>query len=171
MSANKDLFAGYPAELRVGAGENAQVYKRLPGHYAVHGSREAAGGPEPLQTFEDGDVALFEGEPDAASISSAAAAAGKLSPVYTLHPGGSMAVPTGQVFVRFADGVKAEDRGEEIEAAGYKVAQKLAYAPNAAWLRASSGSIADALNGIDELQKLKDVENVEPQMLMHAPRR
>ncbi len=97
--------------------------------------------------------------------------AGKLSPVYTLHPGGSMAVPTGQVFIRFADGVNVEERREEIETAGYKIAQKLDYAPNAAWLRASSGSIAEALSGIDKLQKLKDVENVEPQMLMHAPRR
>jgi hypothetical protein len=171
MSANKDVFAGYPTELRVGAGEKAQVYKRLPGHYAVHGARKAAGGPEPLQTFADGDVALFEGEPDAASGSAAAAGAEKLSPVYTLHPGGSMAVPTGQVFIRFADSVKTEDRREEIETAGYEVEQKLDYAPNAAWLRASSGNIADALNRIDELQKLKDVENVEPQMLMHAPRR
>lgn len=168
MSANKDVFAGYPTELRVGAGEKAQVYQRLPGYYAIHGAREDAGGPEPVQTFEDGDVALFKGEPDA---NHPAAGAGKLSPVYTLHPGGSMAVPTGQVFIRFADGVNVEERREEIETAGYKIAQKLDYAPNAAWLRASSGSIAEALSGIDKLQKLKDVENVEPQMLMHAPRR
>ena len=167
MSANKDDFAKYPTELWVGAGEKAQAYKLLPRFYAVHGAREDAGGPEPLQTFSEENIAVFKGEPGETS----AAGSRNLSPVYALHPGGSMAVPTGQVFIRFADGVKVEDRSEEIEKAGYEVAQKLDYAPNAAWLHASSGSIADGLNAIDKLQKLKDVENVEPQMLMHAARR
>lgn len=169
MSTNKDAFAGYPTELRGGTAEQGQTYKRLPGYYAIHDAREAAGGPEPVQTFAEENIAVFKEE--AGESADARAASKNLGPVYTLHSGGSMAVPTGQVFIRFAEGIKVDDRREEIEKAGYKIAQKLDYAANAAWLRASSGNIADALNGIDELQKLKDLENVEPQMLMPAARR
>jgi hypothetical protein len=79
-----------------------------------------------------------------------------------------LAVPTGRVFIRFADDIKAGDREAEIRAAGYEVDQQVDYAPNAAWLRARSGSIADALKGIDALRKVTGVENVEPQMLMQA---
>jgi len=46
-----------------------------------------------------------------------------------------------------------------------------AYAPNAAWLRARSGEIADALAGTPALDALPDLEAVEPQMLMERARR
>ena len=58
-----------------------------------------------------------------------------------------------------------EERRAEIEAAGYEMAQALDYAPHAAWVRARSGRIADALNGLRRLEAIPDVENVEPQML------
>jgi hypothetical protein len=169
MSAAKDVFIDYPQEFSAGAGSNSSVYTRLPGFYAIHGWRSDAPGAVPVQTLEDGAIAIMQGEPDPSDV--AAAASYKLTPVYTLKSGGaagSMAVPTGRVFIRFADGVNVGDRTAEINQAGYKVDQKLDYAPHAAWLRASSGSIADALNSIQELQKIADVENVEPQMLMQA---
>ena len=87
-------------------------------------------------------------------------------PVYVLQPGGTPAVPTGLVFVRFKEGVKPNERTKDIEKAGYEIEQALDYAPEAAWLRAKSGDVADALRGIDKLTKITDVETVEPQMLM-----
>lgn len=86
--------------------------------------------------------------------------------VYTVQPGGSVAIPTGRIFIRFADGVNVADRTSDIENAGYKIAEKIDYAKNAAWLSEESGSIAKALAGIENLESIKGVENVEPQMLM-----
>lgn len=163
-----DIFVDYPRELPAGTAPDSQVYTRLPGFYAVHGWHGDTPGSVPVQTFEEDAIAIMQGEPDPAAI---AAALHKLSPVYALRSGGaggSMAVPTGRIFIRFPDGAKASDHETEIRNAGYEVDQKLDYAPNAAWLRARSGSIADALNGVDALRKITDVENVEPQMLMQG---
>ena len=86
-------------------------------------------------------------------------------PIYALQPGGSSAIPTGLVFVRFKSGVRSTERLREIEDAGYEISETVEYAAEAVWVRAKSGDIADALKGIDELEKIADVENVEPQML------
>jgi len=119
--------------------------------------------------LEDGAIAVFRGELDEAGMT---VQSGALSAVYGLQPSGLLAVPTGRVFVRFAEGVKAESRRQEINRAGYELIESLSYAPHAAWLRARSGDIADALAGIPRLEQLPDVENVEPQMLMESvPRR
>lgn len=86
--------------------------------------------------------------------------------VYTSQPGGSPAVPSGRIFIRFEDGINVADRKPEIEKAGYKIAENIAYAENAAWLSERSGSVAKALVGIEKLERINGVENVEPQMLM-----
>lgn len=189
MMNNDDIFQDYPRQLSASTEPNAPVYARLPGFYAVHGWRAGTSGVQPVQTFAEDGIAIIKGEPDpaeasphseAATAGSSAATAGKtkpgeakqiLSPVYAQQSGGgvgSMAVPTGRVLIRFADAVKVANRESEIRSAGYEVEQTLDYAPNAAWLRARSGNIADALNGIATLAKLPDVENVEPQLLMQA---
>ena len=95
----------------------------------------------------------------------------KVGPVYALQPGGAPAVPTGRVFIRFKEGVAVKDRLQEIEQAGYEIAQSIEYAPHAAWLRARSGEIADALTNFQTLERITDVENVEPQMLMQRTKR
>jgi len=174
--SNDDIFQVYPQEVRASTEPNSPIYKRLPSFYAVHGWRADTPGVVPVQTFDDDAIAIIKGEPDAdpsnaADTTQPGDAQRKLSPVYAQQSGGgagSMAVPTGRVFIRFADPVKVADRETEIRRAGYELDQKLNYAPNAAWLRARSGNIADALNGLAIIAKLADVENVEPQMLMRA---
>jgi hypothetical protein len=52
--------------------------------------------------------------------------------------------------------------------AGYRIAEKLDYAPNSRWLESASGTIADALRGIDKLESLPHVENGAPQMFMQS---
>jgi hypothetical protein len=180
--SNDDIFQDYPQQLSASTAPNSPVYKRLSGFYAIHGWRGDTPGVVPVQTFADDAIAIIKGEPDPATASAdsgaatrgktnTAAAQQKLSPVYAQQSGGgtgSMAVPTGRVFIRFADAVRVADRETEIRSAGYELDQKLDYAPNAAWLRARSGNIADALNGLATLAKLADVENVEPQLLMQT---
>lgn len=163
-----DTFASFPKQIRVSSRPDAQRYAIMPGHYAVHGRQTGNPPADAAYVFNEGTVAVFKGGPSQAA---ADVAPGKLSPVYSLVPGGSPAVPTGMVFLRLADGVAIDERQKEIADAGYEVVERLAYAPNAAWLRAGSGDIADALAGLEALEKLPDVESIEPQMLMESARR
>jgi hypothetical protein len=169
--SQKDDFARYPQEVRSSTQQPSVVYTRLPGHYAAHGQRADAPPPgEVVATLIEGEdkIEVLRGE---ASERKGPAAPGKSLPVYALQPGGTPAVPTGQVFIRFKENVAVEARRREIERAGYEIAQSLEYAPHAAWLRARSGEIADALINIPNLEKIDDVENVEPQMLMQRASR
>lgn len=162
-----DVLAKFPRKLAAGSKSRSQVYAAMPDRYAVHRKEPetATSGAEHL--LGDGKIAVFKGEP--ASIS--ASADHKLSAVYTLNTGGTFAVPTGLVFVRLTDGVDINEQTKAFADAGYEVTERLAYAPNAAWLQARSGDIADGLNGIAALEKLSNVESVEPQMLMESVRR
>ncbi len=159
-------FAEYPQQVRFGTARPEAVYMRVPAYYAVHHRPAGASAPGAVLLLNDQTIAVFEGDPGEAPAGEAT-----LTPVYALEPGGPLAVPTGLVFVRFAEGVDAEARRDDLRRAGYEVAQRLAYAPHALWLRARTGDPAQALNGIPALEALPDVENVEPQMLTEAARR
>jgi hypothetical protein len=74
-------------------------------------------------------------------------------------------VPTGLVFVRLADGARAEQRLTEFRAAGFDMARTLPYAPNAAWLKPRDADVARALGKLGALKKVPGVVHVEPQML------
>ncbi|MBC8029195.1 MAG: hypothetical protein H7Z16_03715 [Pyrinomonadaceae bacterium] len=163
-----DILAKFPPQIAVSSRPGAQTYTLMPGYYALHGQRSGTDVPAPAYVINEGKVGVFKGSPDPAIVTNAP---DKVSPVYLLSPGGSPAVPTGLVFIRFTDGVEVGERLGEIKKAGYKVAETLAYAPNAAWLRAQSGNIADALAGLKALEKIPSVESVEPQMLMESARR
>ena len=86
------------------------------------------------------------------------------TPVYTLQPGGRVAVPTGRVFVRLAPEQRFQDHADSFRKAGYEIVEAVSYAPNAGWVR-SAKSVAAALAGLQRLAALPVVENVEPQML------
>lgn len=92
-------------------------------------------------------------------------------PVYSLTSDGPPAVFTGQVLVRFAEHVLAEERREELWDSGYQISDVLSYAPYAAWVRARSYSASDSLAGIAALESLPEVVNVEPQMILPSSRR
>ena len=169
MSSKKDYFFKYPQQIRANMSPSAPLYVRKSDYYAVHNRPPELPAQGVVLLLNDGAIAVFQGEPDEARIT---AETGTLSPVYALQPGGLPAVPTGQIFVRFAEGVKAESRRQAIHRAGYELVESVPYAPHAAWLRPRSGDIAAALAGIPRLEQLPDVENVEPQMLLESvPRR
>lgn len=158
----KDYFSEYPQQIRVAKEQSTILYDRRPGYYAVHYNQPKMVADEvadkAVLQLNDGAIAVFAGEPDELDNT--------LSPIYTLQPDGSLTVLTGLIFIRFVAGVNVESHREAIKQAGYEVANSLSYAPHAAWLRAQSGKILDALRGISRLEAIADVENVEPQMLM-----
>ncbi|MBG1240821.1 hypothetical protein [Nostoc sp. NZL] len=161
-----DYFSEYPEQIRVGSDRTAVSYTRKPGYYAIHYNQPSTVASGAILQLNDGAMsttgytyAVYPGEPNQSEQ-------GTLSPIYTLQPNGSLAVPTGLVFIRFAEGVDVESQREVINRAGYEIAQSLDYAPHTAWLRAQSGKIADAIAGIPRLEAIPKVENIEPQMLM-----
>jgi hypothetical protein len=169
MASEKNPLSKFPNEVRSRTPRPATVYTRLPDRYAVHGLRaDRPPSEEAILAMGEGEdrIEIFRGEAEKQKNFP-----GKVGPVYTLHPGGAPAVPTGRVFIRFKESVPVEARLQEIEQAGYEIVQRLEYAPHAAWLQARSGEIADALTEIPALERIADVENVEPQMLMQRANR
>jgi hypothetical protein len=103
--------------------------------------------------------------PDAYFVKRPGAQKAGEAPAYELSPGGGEARPTGRVLVRFRDAEALRRHQADIETAGYVVEELLSYAPQAAWVRAASGNAAEALRGIRRLERIAEVEEVEPQML------
>ncbi|MCC5664518.1 hypothetical protein LC653_11475 [Nostoc sp. CHAB 5784] len=162
----KDYFSEYPEQIRVGGDaydglrlRTAVFYTRKSGYYAIHYNQPRTVATGAILQLNDGAIAIFPGEPNESEQAT-------LTPIYTLQPNGSVAVPTGLVFIRFAKGVDVKSQREVINRAGYEIVESLDYAPHTAWLRAQSGNIADALARIPELEAIPKVENIEPQMLM-----
>lgn len=128
--------------------------------------------PDVEYVLEPGYHARYDartGEVEVREKSSKPTAGGE-HPVYKLG-GGSFAVPTGLVFIRFREGENAKDRTADIIRAGYHLADTSEYAPHTAWVRAASGQICDALRQLAALGALGGVENVEPQFVMQRSAR
>lgn len=162
-----DPLAEFPAELPGSAAHPDRVYRRVPEHFAVHGAVPDALGPIVTLALEEG-VTVCRGGADAAPPSRHDVV---VTPVYALHVGGRIAVPTGRVFVRFAEDVAAADRRAELRRAGYVVSSIPAYAPHAAWVESAEGGPAAGLHGLARLAALRDVVEVEPEMLGKRARR
>ena len=171
MASEQDSFRKYPREVRSRTQQPYKIYTRLPDHYAVHRQGlEGQRSEDAIASLSDvgRGIEVFRGE---ASERQRQISANEISPVYAVQPQGSPAVPTGQVFLRFKPSVTAKEHLQEIEQAGYEITQSIDYAPHSAWVRARSGKIADSLAGIPALEKIPDVDNVEPQMLMNKSNR
>lgn len=160
--ATEDPFSSFPAQFRAGAQRLTQWYVRLPRLFAVHGPVPPSLAASVAFVLDDGQVTVCHGEPE---LHLSTTALDTMTPVYALAPNGAPAVPTGRVFVRFADHVRIEDRRDALRKAGYVVTQTLPYAPHAAWVMPAEGRIADSLAGLAALQTLPDMMNVEPQLL------
>ncbi len=148
-------FEEFPSRLAGMADGAPREWVALDGWHAVRGD---ALPPGAAFTLEDEGVAVYRGVPPAALERAAI-------PVYGAGPKSPPLVPTDLVFVRFAEGTPADGRGADLERAGYAIAEIPDYAPHAAWVRARSGSIRDALAGLPRLLVLTGVRTVEPQLL------
>ena len=163
-----DLFSRFPTKFRASTERSSTWYVRFPGFFAVHDPVPASIVSSVAFVLNEGAIAVCRGEPDVATLP---ATRTTITPVYAPESAGPPAVPTGRVFVRFAENVPVDDRRDDLARAGYTVIQTLSYAPHAAWVRARDGDIAASLAGIAALEALPDVVNVEPQMLMKSQRR
>src|SRR6185295_3202121 len=133
--------SNYPLELSPSQKQDKPF--RLSGdHYAVHGGRAGSPPAGALFTLKGGEIAVYHGGPGAAKGHEQ-----QVGPVYAL-PGGTLAVPTGRVFIRFEEGTSAADRREDLERSGYEIVQIPGYAPHAAWVQSRGGDIASSLQGI-----------------------
>lgn len=160
-------FRHYPHCVMQSSEHPEQLYERQDGLFAVHDAGPKARAAA-IETLDDGRIAVLEGSPADYSF---LAEPRLVTPVYRLLPNGAISVPTGWILVRFGEPVLATSRARDFAALGYLIAQTIDYAPHAVWLTAVSGDVAQALNGIPELQVLADVVNVEPQMISPAVRR
>jgi hypothetical protein len=177
MAENRNPFQNFPTSLKQSTQNPNAVYSLLTEYYSVKGvpkpeARSASASAQhepPVQTLSGDDgltIQIYKGVPARTrSTAGASDRASTITPVYSTGASGSLAVPTGRILVRFDDDVNADSKKAELKKAGYKIAQILSYAPNAAWLEASSGGVTSALSNIKKLEQLANVQNVEPQFL------
>jgi hypothetical protein len=160
------MSSNYPAELEVRSQEGAVARYKLAPEFYASSTGEPLSATDRLAARLDENIAVFEG-----AAPKGDAAADKVLPVYRAQPSGAFAIPTGRVWVRFADGVEAARQHEAMAKLGFRIEESPAWAPQAAWVRASSGKIADALADASRLKALPDVAQVEPQMLTAVARK
>lgn len=168
MTGQNPAFDHYPQQVQQSVEQPGSRYVQQAGFFAIHDATATSLPGDAIMTLNDDTIAIFAGDPQTKRDLAPGA---EISPVYALQPGGSMAVPTGSVFIRFSEGTVATEQAEVIRAAGYEIVDSPIYAPHAAWVRARSGRIADALAGVAQLQTIPGMVNVEPQMVMQRGQR
>jgi hypothetical protein len=157
----------YPEHLRVGDG--GTTLDRRDDVYAVRRRRsDATTVPADAVALipDEGpdEFVVYRGRPDRdASL--------EIVPVYSAGRDGTLAVPTGRIFVRLREGLKAEERRDQFAAAGFTITKTLSYAPAAAWLEPSGGNAEAGLSSLDALERVRDVAHVEAQVLMERATR
>jgi hypothetical protein len=146
----------FPERIEVESAGRRGTYSLRTDLYAVH-DWDGSSAESPVLALPETRVAVFSGSP-----------AGRM-PVYAMEPGGGLFVPTGTVWVRFAEGVDAASRAPDLEKIGFRIERSPKYAPNAAFVAAAEP--AAALSGLSALRALEGVEHVELQMLSAASSR
>jgi hypothetical protein len=163
-----DPLLTFPEAVQVSTEHASLRYIKIPALFAVHGNLPAQLKSAVEATIEEGAITICRREQVTLGVPLSSL---KISPVYALDPHGPLAVPTGRIFIRFIPGVKAEDRRPDLEERGYTITHIPSYAAHTAWALASNGDIATALFNIEKLKDLRDVANVEPQLLMQRKNR
>lgn len=159
-------LSAFPKTVRASLRTPEPQYHLVSTHVALHGV-DAADSADAAARFEHEKIAVYPVQTLRDATRTGREATG---PVYALS-GGTLAVPTGSVFVRFTPNVKFTDQADQLRSAGYDIVRTVSYAPNAGWVGAHSGGIAASLAGVDKLAAIPGVEEVEPQMLTRAARK
>ena len=168
MTERRDNFHAYPLVVEAGGSRATLSYSREKLYFAVQGKiAENINLPVKWKSREDA-ITVFEGEPWNLET---AIAPERLRPVYRLLPDGPMVIPTGMVFARFEESLKAEERSSQLAEAGYEIDTVPAYAPHCAWLKPADGQVSSGLARIATLRKVPGIVNVEPQMLGPSAKR
>jgi hypothetical protein len=160
------MSSNYPAQIEVRSNEGQVVRYQLAREFYARSSNVPHSPGERIVQRLDDRFAIFQGQPSSGSIGE-----GDVLPVYRAQPSGMFAIPTGRLWVRFAEGIDATQMRERVEKAGCTLEELPPWAANSAWVRAGSGKVADALAAVPVLQKSPGVEYVEPQMLLPSARK
>jgi len=107
-------------------------------------------------------------KPESPAASNDKAAPGR--PVYRMGRHGSIAIPTGRLFVRMDPAVRLADQAENLKESGLHIDKSYDWAPNAGWVRGDSDDFSDVLSKIDLISdRLK--AHVEPELISIAERK
>ncbi len=147
-------LASFPSHVRASSKTPKRVFVRRDDLYATSEARAKSLHNERRQVAHLDGMVLLKGSPLPHEEAHAVYADGAM-----------LAVPTGKVFVRFAEGEHAVDHAQDLQRAGYEIIEVPVYAPNAAWVRARDRDPASALSHLEDLEKLPGVENVEPEFI------
>jgi hypothetical protein len=156
----------FPSRLR-GGGDSSGVFELRPGLYSVRSRGRARAADALLVLHDDSSstFAVYEGRPRGKAVGE------EVGPVYSVGPGGPLAVPSGRVFVRLRENLQASEQRDHFAAAGFEIESTPSYAPHAAWLRPAEGGVGHALRALPALERIPGVVHVEPQMLLARARR
>jgi hypothetical protein len=157
----------FPRVLHVLHGGRETAYELVDDLVATHADgtqAPPAGSARPIDELEGGRLAIWDAAPPAAESH-------RVGPVYRTVPGGSLAVPTGRVFVQFGEATEATAQRGLLADAGFVLESVPGYAPHAAWVTPANGQVEDALRGLERLRDLPRVESVEPQLVGRSARR
>ncbi len=147
-------LAHFPRAVRASSCAPERIFVRRDDLYAVPLDRVKQHSSKRLIPFGGSDLALVQGEP------------APKEQVYAVYShGDTLAVATGKVFVRFAEGEQAVNHIEDLRRVGYEIVEVPVYALNAAWVSARDHDPASALRHIPDLEQLPGVENVEPELI------
>lgn len=151
-----DCPNSFPSHSRGGAPR----YRSRSGCFAARTGAPGLEGARVLWSLRSEGLSVYAGAPP---VSVAAEAACR--PVYALSDDEPPAIPTGRVFVQATEGI---DLAGVVAPLGFAVESVPPYAPHAAWLTASDGSIATSLANLSALMAADGIASVEPQMLRPA---
>jgi hypothetical protein len=160
--------SSFPDVLQIRTERDSLRYVQQPALFAVHGSLPNYLKSAVEAVLDEDAITICRGKPVPSGDLPTSL---KITPVYALDPHGPLAVPTGRIFIRFIPEVKAEDRRPDLEERGYTITHIPSYAAHTAWAQATNGDIATALLNIEKLKDLRDVANIEPQLLMQRKNR
>lgn len=151
-------FSDYPGSFPSHSRASARVYRIRADCFAGLSGSAALEGIAVLANLPEEGISVF------AQPHSALAAASEVEcrPVYAFSQDEPPAIPTGRVFVRAEPDVNL---AAVVAPLGYAVESVPPYAPDAAWLVASDGSIASALSNLTALMGASGLASIEPQML------
>ena len=158
----------FPESLMASREHPALRYRLVNSHFAVHGGDHPLDATRAVLHFPAENI-VVHATAQRGSVASAQAA--PEYPVYESTAGGTLCVPTGWIYIRFAKDARLQDHASALEGAGFRIVRTLAYASYAGWVVAATGGIAASLNGIGRLDALPGIEEVAPQMLSQASRK
>ena len=166
--ADNDPLTRFPPTFSANTQQPSRRYVRQPDLIALHGPLTDSQRADVIVEIETDAIGIFR--QDAVAVSSRSPDL-VITPVYAIDPNGALAVPTGRIFVRFQPEIRLDELRRAIEDCGFVIVEHLPYAPNAGWLQAADRGIATALLSFPKLQSIPQLENAEPQMLMHKAQR